>query len=161
MAKAKSGSWWDSNPQRALSRNNSAVYERKPSVGLIFERVGTPVRLQIRRTRIFPWRTHKTPLPRQGEETARKSLGGEPLRRSAVARKICNLSEVVVEASDSLDDLKDKVRIATIIGTIQSAWTNFKYLRAAWRTNCEDEPYISECPHVPVHHPCIVRVMKH
>ena len=46
---------------------------------------------------------------------------------------------MVVRSSDTLDDLRRKVRIATILGTIQSTFTNFKYLRKIWQNNCEEE----------------------
>ena len=51
----------------------------------------------------------------------------------------CNLSEVIVEAEDNLESLCEKVRIATILGTIQSTLTNFKYVRKIWKDNCEEE----------------------
>jgi ribonucleoside-diphosphate reductase alpha chain len=53
--------------------------------------------------------------------------------------QFCNLSEVVVREQDSLDDLKRKVRLATILGTLQSTLTDFKYLRKVWKDNTEEE----------------------
>lgn len=50
-----------------------------------------------------------------------------------------NLTEVVVRATDSLDDLKRKVRLAAILGTIQSTYTHFPYLRKIWQKNTEEE----------------------
>lgn len=50
-----------------------------------------------------------------------------------------NLTEVVVRAEDTLEDLKRKVRLATIIGTIQSTYTHFPYLRKIWQRNTEEE----------------------
>jgi ribonucleoside-diphosphate reductase alpha chain len=38
-----------------------------------------------------------------------------------------------------LQSIKDKVRIATILGTFQSTLTNFKYLSREWSKNCEEE----------------------
>jgi ribonucleoside-diphosphate reductase alpha chain len=52
---------------------------------------------------------------------------------------MCNLSEVVVRAGDTEDDLRRKVRLATILGTLQSTLTDFKYLRRIWKTNTEEE----------------------
>lgn len=52
---------------------------------------------------------------------------------------MCNLSSVVIRPTDTLDDLKEKVRIATIIGTVQATLTNFKYLRKIWKDNAEEE----------------------
>ena len=53
--------------------------------------------------------------------------------------QFCNLSEVVVRDYDTLEDLKEKVHLATILGTLQSTLTDFKYLRKIWKTNTEEE----------------------
>jgi len=53
--------------------------------------------------------------------------------------QLCNLSTIVVRATDTLETLKRKVRLATILGTIQSSLTDFPYVRSAWKNNCEDE----------------------
>jgi hypothetical protein len=52
---------------------------------------------------------------------------------------LCNLSEVVVRSDDNIETLKRKVRLATILGTMQASLTNFRYLREVWRTNAEEE----------------------
>ena len=54
-------------------------------------------------------------------------------------REFCNLSEVVVRASDNRESLLEKVRLATILGTFQSTLTNFKYVSSSWKKNCEEE----------------------
>ena len=53
--------------------------------------------------------------------------------------QFCNLTEVVVRATDSITDLERKVRMATILGTIQSSYTKFPYLRKVWANNTEEE----------------------
>lgn len=53
--------------------------------------------------------------------------------------QFCNLSEVVVREDDTPETLKDKVIIATILGTFQSTLTYFPYLRDVWRKNTEEE----------------------
>lgn len=50
-----------------------------------------------------------------------------------------NLTEVVVRATDTLETLKNKVKLATILGTIQSTYTHFPYLRKVWKDNTEAE----------------------
>jgi len=60
----------------------------------------------------------------------------EILLRSA---QFCNLTEVVVRADDNRETLLKKVEAATILGTIQSMLTNFRYLRKKWKNNCEEE----------------------
>jgi ribonucleoside-diphosphate reductase alpha chain len=53
--------------------------------------------------------------------------------------QFCNLSEVVIRSSDTLASLKRKVRIASILGTLQATLTDFRYLRNIWKTNTEEE----------------------
>lgn len=53
--------------------------------------------------------------------------------------QFCNLAECVVRATDSLEDLKEKVRLVTILGTIQSTYSYFPYLRKVWQRNTEEE----------------------
>jgi|11BtaG_2_1085332.scaffolds.fasta_scaffold00067_35 ribonucleoside-diphosphate reductase alpha chain len=56
--------------------------------------------------------------------------------------QFCNLSAVVVRPEDTLDTLKVKVRLATIIGCTQATFTNFPYLRPAWRNLCQEDRLI-------------------
>ena len=53
--------------------------------------------------------------------------------------QFCNLTEVVVRSEDTLEDLERKVRLATILGTVQSTYTKFPYLRKVWQKNTEEE----------------------
>ena len=53
--------------------------------------------------------------------------------------QFCNLSEVVVRSTDTLSDLKRKVRVATILGTLQATLTDFRYLRKVWQNNTQEE----------------------
>jgi ribonucleoside-triphosphate reductase (thioredoxin) len=71
-----------------------------------------------------------------------ESLAEWPLKSSEIILRpyqFCNLTEVVVRAEDTFDSLQRKVRLATILGTIQSTYTHFPYLREIWRTNTEEE----------------------
>jgi ribonucleotide reductase, class II len=52
---------------------------------------------------------------------------------------LCNLSEVIIRDTDSVDDVKRKVRLASIVGTWQSTLTDFPYLRSGWKANAEEE----------------------
>ena len=54
-------------------------------------------------------------------------------------REFCNLTEVVVRSTDTLETLKEKVKIGTIFGTFQSTLTDFKYLTKKWKENCDEE----------------------
>ena len=138
MARAKSGAWWEFEPQRALS-NNSAVYYKKPSIGefltewgsLYESKSGERGIINMDGLRNSPYAPRRDLSKVQGLNPC-----AEILLRS---KQLCNLTEVVVRAEDTLDDLEEKVNIATILGTIQSSLTNFKYLRKVWKDNCEEE----------------------
>lgn len=54
-------------------------------------------------------------------------------------REFCNLSEVVVREHDTIQELRSKVRAATILGTLQSTLTDFVYLSPKWKENCDEE----------------------
>jgi ribonucleoside-triphosphate reductase len=138
MAKAKSGAWWEKTGYRRLA-NNSAVYYKKPSVGqflgewsnLIESDSGERGIINMEAFRNSPYSPRRDMSKIQGLNPC-----GEILLRS---KELCNLTEVVITAEDTLETLEKKVRIATILGTIQSSLTNFKYLRKIWRDNCEEE----------------------
>jgi len=53
--------------------------------------------------------------------------------------EFCNLTEVVVRPTDNLDSLKEKVRVATFLGILQSTITNFNFISSYWVKNCEEE----------------------
>lgn len=138
MAKAKAGAWWETEPQRALA-NNSAVYYKKPSIGEFLTEWGHLYESKSGERGIVNMEglRNNTDAPRRDlSQVQGLNPCAEILLRS---RGLCNLSEVIVDANDTLEDLKYKVRIATILGTIQSSLTNFKYLRKAWRDNAEEE----------------------
>lgn len=138
MAKAKSGAWWETEPQRALA-NNSAVYYKKPSIGefltewghLYESKSGERGIINMDGLRNSPYAPRRDLSRVQGLNPC-----AEILLRS---KQLCNLTEVVVRDTDTLEDLENKVNIATILGTIQSSLTKFKYLRKVWQDNCEEE----------------------
>jgi ribonucleoside-diphosphate reductase alpha chain len=139
MAKAKSGKWWESQPQRRLA-NNSAVYNTKPSVGQFLTEWSHLWESQSGERGIFNKegnRKHASSNGRRdGSRVAFTNPCGEILLRP---NQFCNLTEVVVRDTDTLVELTEKVRLAAIIGTFQSSLTNFKYLRKSWKDNCEEE----------------------
>ena len=51
----------------------------------------------------------------------------------------CNLTEVVIDPTDTLDAIRHKVKMATILGTYQATLTDFKYVRPVWKKNTEEE----------------------
>jgi intein/homing endonuclease len=67
----------------------------------------------------------------------------EPKRHKALFGNVlthqCNLTEVVVRPDETEESLRDKIRLATILGTLQSTLTEFRYLRKDWQKNAEEE----------------------
>lgn len=138
MAKAKAGAWWEHQPQRALA-NNSAVYLKKPSIGEFLTEWGHLYESKSGERGIINMEGLRSSSYAPRRDLSRiQGLNpcAEILLRS---KQLCNLTEVVVRAEDTPEDLERKVRIATILGTIQSSLTEFKYLRKVWQQNCEEE----------------------
>lgn len=138
MSKAKSGAWWETAPHRALA-NNSAVYYKKPSIGEFLTEWGALYESKSGERGVVNMEAfRKSPYAPRRDMGKIQGLNpcGEILLRS---KQLCNLTEVVVDENDTVEDLKRKVRTATILGTVQSTLTNFKYLRKIWRDNCDEE----------------------
>lgn len=139
MARAKSGRWYDDAVYRQLA-NNSAVYEQKPSVGEFLKEWKDLYDSHSGERGIFNRDASRRVVERIGRRDPNHEFGTNPCSEIILRPfQFCNLSEVVVRTGDGLDDLKRKVRLATILGTIQSTFTNFKYLRRVWKRNCDEE----------------------
>lgn len=139
IAKAKTGEWWSANGQRALA-NNSAIYETKPDVETFLAEWATLIESKSGERGIFNLESIRKHLSKFGRRDSSKVEGVNPCGEIALRNQgLCNLTEVIIEANDTLETVKEKVRIATILGTIQSTLTNFKYVRKAWRENAEEE----------------------
>jgi ribonucleoside-triphosphate reductase len=140
MRNAKNGQWWESEVQRALA-NNSAAYTEKPEIEIFLKEWLSLIESKSGERGIF----NRVAANKKAKENGRREWEdqrfgtnpcGEIILRSS---GLCNLSEVIVRAEDSLEDLKRKVELATIIGTFQSTLTNFRYVRSVWRRNAEEE----------------------
>jgi ribonucleoside-diphosphate reductase alpha chain len=139
MAAAKSGSWWEYNGQRALA-NNSAVYESKPTMEVFMAEWKSLYDSKSGERGIFSRDAARKVASKNGRRDATAEFGTNPCSEIILKPfEFCNLTEVVVRENDNLDDLLEKVEIATILGTFQSTFTRFKYLRKQWQKNCEDE----------------------
>ena len=140
MRHAKSGEWWNANKQRSLA-NNSAVYTEKPDMGIFMSEWTSLYESKSGERGIF----NRQSANKMAEASGRRSVdehefGTNPCSEIILRdREFCNLSEVVVRPSDTKETLLKKVRLATIIGTIQSTLTNFKYVSSEWKKNCEEE----------------------
>jgi len=140
MRVAKSGAWWEDNPQRALS-NNSICYTEKPDVGIFLKEWTALYESKSGERGIFNREAARKAAEKSGRrETDNHEFGTNPCSEIILrSKQFCNLSEVVVRTSDTFNDLKRKVRIATILGTLQSTLTNFRYLSSVWKRNTEEE----------------------
>lgn len=139
MRSAKSGRWWERHPEFALA-NNSAVYDCKPTVGEFFDEWSSLYESKSGERGIYNRSGIRDKTELIGKRDASLIAGTNPCGEIALrSGGLCNLSEVVVRPTDSVDDLKRKVRIAAILGTIQSTFTDFRYVRNLWRRNAEEE----------------------
>ena len=140
MRGAKTGQWWVDNPQRALA-NNSAVYTEKPEMGIFMREWLSLYESKSGERGIFNRggaQKHIASFNRRKYKDI--EFGVNPCSEIILrSKEECNLTEVVVRPGDTKETLMRKVRIASILGTIQSMFTNFRYLRKEWRKNAEEE----------------------
>jgi ribonucleoside-triphosphate reductase len=139
MRHAKSGSWWEKATQRALA-NNSVAYTEKPDMETFLREWTSLVESKSGERGIFSRPASKKQAAKNGRRDHSYDFGTNPCSEIILRPyQFCNLSEVVVRATDTLEDLERKVKIATIVGTIQSTLTHFPYLRKIWQKNTEEE----------------------
>lgn len=139
MRNAKQGQWWEATPHRALA-NNSAVYTEKPDFETFLGEATALYKSKAGERGIFSRAASKNQAAKSGRRDTEHDFGTNPcseiILRSA---QVCNLSEVVCRPEDTFEDLKRKVRLATILGTLQSSLTDFRYVRPIWKRNTEEE----------------------
>lgn len=140
MSTAKTGAWWEKDGIRRLA-NNSAVYEnRRPDMGFFMKKWKELHDSHSGEPGIFSRYACQRIASRNGRRDASYDFGTNPCSEIILRPyEFCNLTEVVVRATDGFKDLERKVTAATILGTIQSTLTDFKYLRKIWQKNCEEE----------------------
>jgi len=140
MRVAKTGAWWVDSPHRALS-NNSAVYpRRRPDMDVFMKEWKALYDSKSGERGIFSRYACQAIAKRNGRRNSEVEYGTNPCSEIILRPyQFCNLTEVVVRAKDTVNDLERKVRVAAILGTIQSTFTDFKYLRKIWKDNCDEE----------------------
>ena len=142
MRHAKSGAWSHENPQRALA-NNSANYHDEPSTGTFLREWTALYDSKSGERGIFSSKASALQAQKNSERLVNQELysfGTNPCSEIILrSRQFCNLSEVIIRSDDTMADIRKKVRLATMLGTIQSTLTNFKYLSREWRKNCDEE----------------------
>ena len=139
MRRAKMGQWYDTHVHRALA-NNSVAYTEKPDVEAFLQEWLALVQSKSGERGIFNRTAAVAGAVLNGRRDPDHEFGTNPCSEIVLRpHQFCNLSEVVIRAEDTLEDLKRKVRIATILGTMQATLTDFRYLRKKWRKNTEEE----------------------
>lgn len=139
MRHAKSGNWWETQGQRALA-NNSAVYNEKPDYETFLEEWVSLYKSKAGERGIFSRTASKKQAEKSGRRDPEHDFGTNPCSEIILRpAQVCNLSEIVVRAGDTYTDLERKVRLATILGTLQSSLTDFRYVRSIWKKNTEEE----------------------
>ena len=140
MRNAKVGEWNKANPQRALA-NNSVCYTEKPdNIGVFMEEWLALYLSKNGERGIFNRKAAKDHVRKLGRRDPDHEFGTNPCSEIILRpNQFCNLTEVVCRTSDTKETLMDKIKAATILGTIQSTLTNFKYLRKIWTKNTEEE----------------------
>jgi len=139
MRHAKSGDWWTNDPQRALA-NNSVAYTEKPDSLSFMREWMALVESGSGERGIFNREASKAQAAKYGRRDPDWQFGTNPCSEIILRPyQFCNLTEVVVRSNDNFADLGRKVRIATTLGTIQSTYTKFPYLRKIWKDNTEEE----------------------
>jgi len=134
---AKSGRWWETTAHRALA-NNSAAYEQKPSMAVFMDEWIALMKSGSGERGIFNRAGAKALAPERRNTDL--LVGTNPCAEIQLrSGQLCNLSEVVCRVDDTEEDLKRKIGLATILGTLQASLTEFKYVRKVWQRNCEEE----------------------
>jgi len=150
---AKSGQWFVSSPHRALA-NNSVCYTEHPDVGVFLKEWSSLIESKSGERGIFSRLAAESSLPDRREPG--HEWGTNPCSEIILRpRQFCNLTEVIARPEDTKQSLARKVRLATILGTLQSTLTDFRYLGYKWKENCEEERLlgvsltgIMDCPYL-------------
>lgn len=162
MRNAKSGQWWVENPQRALA-NNSVAYTEKPDIGVFMKEWTSLYESRSGERGIFNRMAAAEKMKKLGRRDYKKFLdqngGANPCCEIFLrSNGFCNLSEVVIRETDTIDDLLSKVETATIMGTLQSTLTDFRYLRSIWKKNADEESLLGVSLSGVMDHPILNRV---
>ena len=136
---AKTGEWWSTNPERALA-NNSVAYTEKPDAGIFMKEWLSLYESKSGERGMFNRASAQAKAAENGRRDASWDFGTNPCSEIILRpNQFCNLTEVVVRSTDSVASLTRKIQIATLLGTIQSTFTDFGYLRKRWQNNTEEE----------------------
>ena len=139
MREAKMGAWYNDNPHRGLA-NNSVAYTETPDSETFMEEWLSLVKSKSGERGIFNRVAAQNQAAKWGRRDPNLSYGTNPCSEIILRDKqFCNLTEVVVRAGDTEESLKRKIRLATLLGTIQSTLIDFQFLSSEWKKNTEEE----------------------
>lgn len=138
---SKAGAFWEENGQRSMA-NNSAVYATKPTEEEFTEEWNALVASGTGERGIFNRGEleNQVPARRWAALKDQKQVGVNPCGEIYLrSKQFCNLTSIVVRPDDTMEDLKRKMRLATLLGTYQATLTDFGYLGDDWKKNCDEE----------------------
>lgn len=143
MSHAKSGPWWEVSKYRSLA-NNSAVFTEKPPMEVFLKEWSNLYISRSGERGIANREAMVNIAKRSGRETDGIKFGTNPCSEIILQpNQFCNLSTVVIKPDDTKESLLKKIELATILGTIQSAMTNFTFFNErgdfSWHNKCTDE----------------------
>lgn len=140
LSTSKSGAWWEAAGHRRLA-NNSAVYEnRRPDIGFFMKKWKELYDSKSGEPGFFSRYACQAIAGRSGRRDSTPEFGTNPCSEIILRPfQFCNLTEIVVRSDDTFEELSRKARVAAILGTIQSTFTDFKYLRKVWQDTCNEE----------------------
>ena len=140
MRHAKSGSWWETEPHRALANNSVCYTDGSADMGSFMREWTALYESKSGERGIFNRQAAQQQAAKYGRRDSSIDYGTNPCSEIILRPKqFCNLSEVVIRADDTPETLQKKVELATILGTIQSCFTDFKGLSRQWMRNTEEE----------------------
>jgi ribonucleoside-diphosphate reductase alpha chain len=139
MRHAKMGDWYVTNPQRSYA-NNSVCYTSGMDTGSFLREWSSLYDSKSGERGIFNRKAAQNQAAKYGRRDVDVEYGTNPCSEIILRPKqFCNLSEVVVRHDDTIKTLLKKVELATILGTVQSCFTDFKGLGRNWKRNTEEE----------------------
>jgi len=139
LRRAKAGEWYKENGQRALS-NNSAVYEQKPSMAIFMDEFVSIYKSRSGERGIFSRKASQIQAGKYGLRDPEIDYGTNPCSEIILRPfQFCNLTEVIIRKDETIESLMRKTELATILGTIQSTLTDFRYINKRWKNNTEEE----------------------
>ncbi len=139
MRGAKTGDWRSVTPWRDVA-NNSAVFADPPSMDIFLKEWVSLFESKSGERGIYNIKAAQEQARRTGRRIWKIHFGTNPCAEIILRPdQFCNLTEVVARPADEFDNLADKIRIATILGTMQSTLTDFRFLNKQWKKNCEEE----------------------